>query len=304
VTATDQPGSGSTPLEPGPLGQHESQRAKAVAEFLPIIKELIRVCNLRADQAAKDFRLIVINGALRRQFEALNSTLLLASQNLGHHAVAFVRTALEEMLWVAYLTSLQLDDSQRLLLAMAQYDHIRSLSAQREFIGDSHMVLLGFPITFMDTVEAKLPEAKKELVQLRQKLGWTSGVLPSLDWIADQVGKKDVYRYLHSATSRSVHFSAGETFRRTWAAPGRQLTTAMPELRAHLSEFALDKLWHLLMDTVSPAVPLLQAAGITSSDAITDERLLPVLDNLLACGRVPLVHVSEWNLVQPQRIEQ
>jgi hypothetical protein len=48
----------------------------------------------------KDFRLLVINNVIRRQLEALEAALDLASANLGHLSVSFIRPSLEEMLWV------------------------------------------------------------------------------------------------------------------------------------------------------------------------------------------------------------
>jgi hypothetical protein len=40
----------------------------------------------------------------------------------------------------------------------------------------------------------------------------------------------------------------------------------------------------------------MEAAAISSDDSLTFTDLQPVLDRLLALGRVPLVHAHEWNL--------
>lgn len=105
-----------------------------------------------------------------------------------------------------------------------------------------------------------------------------------------------MYEYLYSATSRAVHFSVGEVFRRSWGAPRGIVVTDKMEFRRHLGEFALDSLWRLLFKTVEAALPFLDDAGIVSSDALTDEPIIPLLRKVLACGRVPFVHAHEWNL--------
>jgi hypothetical protein len=238
---------------------------------------------------------LVVNYVMRRQLESLEAALKLASENLGHLSVAFVRTALEEMLWVRYLASLEVETSQRLLLAMANYDTLRSLLAQRGYVGDDAMAGLGYPVGFLDAAEKKLSSVREDLKQLRAELGWT-GRLPSGEWVAASVNEARLYEYLHSATSRAIHFSVGEIFRRGWGNPKGILVTDKPEFREHLSEFALDRLWRLLFETVAAAIPLLETSGITSSHLLTDEVIMPLLNEVLRLGNVPLVHAAEWNL--------
>lgn len=275
--------------------QGDTERARAVGALLTAARRLIEVRDLRWEKVQEDSRLLVVNYVLRRQLESLEAALKLASENLGHLSVAFVRTALDEMLWVRFLASLEVETSQRLLLAMANYDGLRSLLAQRGYVGDDVMASLWYPVEFLDAAERKLVSIKEDLKQLRAELGWRR-TLPSSDWVAEYVNKTPLYEYLHSATSRAVHFSAGEVFRRGWGDPKGMLVTDKPEFREHLSEFALDRLWRLLFETIDAALPLLEASGITSSDQLTDEVLMPLLDEVLRLGQVTLVHAAEWNL--------
>ncbi len=276
-------------------GQGDTSRARAVDVLLAAAKRLLNVGELQWRQVQDDYRLLVVNYVIRRQLEALEAAIKLASVNLGHLSVAFVRTALEEMLWARYLVSLETKTSQRLLLAMGSYDGLRSLLAQRRYVGDSIMAQLWYKVEFLDAAEKKLALVEDDLKKLRQELGW-QGRLPSGEWIADSIGEAPLYDYLHSATSRAVHFSVGEILRRGWGDPEGILVTDKAEFREHLSEFALDRLWRLLFETVAAALPLLEGSGISLSDPLTDEVMMPLLADVLKLGQVPLLHAAEWNL--------
>lgn len=279
--------------------QKRVARAEAVKALLPVLKELIKITDQKWDDVNKDFRLLVVNHVMRRQFESIEATLKLGGVGLGHLSVAFIRTSLEEMLWVKFLAKLPLDTSQRLLVTMANYDNLRSLKAQREYIGDAEMRSLWYTPAFLEVAEKRLKFVEKDLKSLQAELKW-SGKLPSTEWIAKSVNEVRTYRYLHSATSRAVHFSAGEVFRRSWGEPGGIVTTDKPEFRTHLYEFALDQLWRLLFETMQGVLNLIadrdDDVGITSEESVTEERLKPLVEALLKFGKVPLVHAHEWNL--------
>ncbi|SRR6266568_2142489 len=283
------------PDNEGTSAQAKTARAKAVGALLPALHELLHVTDLKWDDTQKDYRLLVINHVIRRQLEAIEAALSLGTVGLGHLSVAFIRTALEEMLWTKFLAGLPLATSQRLLLTLANYDSLRSLAAQREFIGDEEMRSLWYTPAFLDAAQQRLTFVETDLKALQQELKW-SGKTPSAEWIAKSINEMRTYRYLHSATSRSVHFSAGEAFRRSWGAPGGIVTTDKPEFRVHLYEFALDQLWRLLMSTMEGSMELISEAGIMSKDSLTEERLLPRVKAVLELNRVPLVHAHEWNL--------
>lgn len=88
----------------------------------------------------------------------------------------------------------------------------------------------------------KRESVKAQLRALRQRHNWSGGTLPSAEWIAERADKRDLYDYLHAATSRALHFSAGEIMRRGWGHPYGRITTDQPEFREHLASFALDQL--------------------------------------------------------------
>lgn len=247
-----------------------------------------------------NLRALTINNCVRRQRDAIQGAIALGKARQGHLAVAFVRPLLEERLWMMFLADMPEASANALLLAMGRWDTVRSLVAQRDYIGDDEMTLyLWYPPGFVDAREAQLPAIKAELVDLRRQWGW-QGTLPSTQWVADKVSLRAEYDYLHSATSRAVHFSAGEVLRRGWGAPGGALLTNKPEFREHLAGFAYDQLWRLHLGTLEGAQQILQEGGvIVAEDFFTGGESEVLTSRLRRLGRVPMVHAYEWNLTPP-----
>jgi hypothetical protein len=268
--------------------------------FVTHIAEAIRIGQLTWDDSDPDLRGLAVNNSVRRQRDALQGTIALGEAGQGHLTVAFVRSFFEERLWITFLASMTRPESNALLLSMGRWDAIRSLTAQRDYIGDRTMTLkLWYPPGFVDSRAEMLPDVRADLKRLRTQWGW-QGTLPSAGWIADQVSLRGEYEYLHSATSRALHFSAGEVLRRGWGTPGAVLVTNKTEFRAHLSEFAYDELWRQHLETLLAALDLLDDSAIhVQQDFWSDENRQQIGSDLKRLGRVPLVHAHEWNLEPP-----
>jgi len=277
----------STPIE---------ERISAVEDFVEIASRLLIVGDLKWAEVEADCRLLAINAALRRQLESTRAAVLLAHQNLGHLAVSFVRASVEDVIYLCFFVSLPPEESQKLFLLLGNWDATRSLLAQRAYVGDEVMAILWYPKRFLDAVEIKRDQVRACLRALQKQYNWRGGDIPSAAWVAEQAGQKDLYDYLHAATSRTVHFSAGEIMRRGWGDPSGKMATDKAEFREHLTAFALDQLWRLYVETCKVAMPLMEAAGISSDDTLGWEEMEPVLNRLTAAGKVPLVHAAEWNL--------
>lgn len=279
---------------------HEStlaSRIKVVEAFADVSERFVAVVDLDAKTAWNDLRLMAVNASVRRQQQGIRAAILLARNGLGQLAVAFVRTALEDVMWLGFLSTLERRPSQRLFLLMSQWDGYRSLLAQREHLGDEVMTELFFTSAFLDASQAQRDVVKQELKELKKEYNWPGGMLPSGDWIAARAGKTELYNYLHSATSRAVHFSAGEVMRRCWTNADGRITTDREDFQEHLAAFALDQLPRLLMETFDVVGQPLVDAGITSDDALDFEsEVMPATAAALGFGRVPLVHPREYNL--------
>jgi hypothetical protein len=272
-----------------------SERATAVETFIDAVDHLTIVGNLEWSAVESDYRLLAINHVLRRQRESIQAAIALSRTGLGHLAVTFVRPAVEERIWINYLSSLDLTTSQELVDLMGKYDVIRSLVAQREYIGDDAMRALWYPQGFVDAQEKALQKITAALKALGKLKGW-NGALPASSWVAKEAGLTRDFEYLFAATSRAVHFSAGEIMRRGWGTPGGIMITDKPEFREHVANFALDQLWRLYMDTMSAGKDLLDRAGLSSDPAVVAGDFTSAVNHLLTFGKVPLVHAAEWNL--------
>jgi hypothetical protein len=291
-----QPASATRASKPVDQGESLVDRIEAVEGFIEIADRLVAVGDLKWTDVEADYRLLATNVALRRQLESLRSAIILARQGFGHLAVSFVRASLEDVIYLGFFVPLPLEDSQKLFLLLGNWDATRSLLAQRAYIGDESMKTLWYPVGFLDAVQLKRNEVRAQLKKLQKHHKWSGGDLPSAAWIAEKAGKKDLYDYLHAATSRSLHFSAGEIMRRGWGHPSGKMITNKPEFRAHLASLALDQLWRLYVETWEVTLPLMEAAAISSDDSSGYTDMEPVLNRLLVLGKVPLVHAHEWNL--------
>jgi hypothetical protein len=285
---------------PPETNESSSRRLQALKNFSATVSEAVRLGPLAWDESNPDLRALAINSSVRRQRDAFEGAIALGDAGQGHLAVAFVRAFLEERMWVAFLGSIARAEANELLLAMGRWDAVRALTAQRDYIGDLEMtVRLWYPPGFVDACAATLPDVKAELGRLRDRWGW-KGTIPSAGWVADQVSLRDEYEYLHSATSRALHFSAGEIMRRGWGMPGGILITDKAEFRAHLAEFAYDQLWRQHLGTLLGAVDFLAEAAISApSDFWSNANRDQLISELKGLGRVPLVHAYEWNLTPP-----
>ncbi|MBA8964474.1 hypothetical protein JOJ86_005289 [Rhodococcus percolatus] len=271
-------------------------RIEAVERFADCAEHVLTVTDPAWSDVAQDYRLLAVNSSLRRQQDSIRAALLLSRHDLGHLAVAFVRAALDDVMYLRFFASLDRGRSQELFASMSNFDSLRALLAQRNYIGDTEMARLWYPKPFLDWAVAGSEETRAVLRRLKKQYGWTGGLLPPGMWVADRAGQRELYDYLSAASSRAVHFSAGEIMRRGWIEPTGKLVTDKPAFREHLACFALDRLWRLYLDTWQVAAPMLERAGISNDHSLRDDEMITAIARLRETGSVPLVHAHEWKL--------
>jgi Family of unknown function (DUF5677) len=270
-------------------------RVEAVEALVSLADRLFEIRGIEWSAVEGDYRLLAVNAAFRRQLESIRAAVILTKQDLGHLAVAFVRAALEDVMYLKFFFGLDQASSQRLFLLLGRWDGLRSLLNQRAYVGDDVMNGLWYRTEFLDAAEIKRSETREALRELQKEHGWSGGVLPSADWIAEQAGLRPLYEYLHAATSRALHFSAGEIMRRGWGHPAGQMLTDDPGFREHLADFALHQLVLLFFETWN-VVDNIEAAGIILAKDIDPAEIDALVQRIAALGQVPLVHAAEWNL--------
>ncbi|MEV4214041.1 DUF5677 domain-containing protein [Micromonospora sp. NPDC049662] len=274
-----------------------TQIAQVVRRLLPLVDAITRRKSPSMDEVHADYRLIACMVALARQRESLLAAIKLSEDTLGHLAVGFIRPACEEYLWLKYLTSLECKDSNDVLLVLASSDALRSLSAARGYIGDPMLNKLGFPTSFLSTTQAGLDSARERLAALRQRLAWDGKSGPTARWLAARVGEVRLYDYLYAASSRAVHFSAGEVFRRTWFDIDGTVSVEDADHRIYLSDFALYQLVDLAIRTFVVAADwLANSSNDESGDQEFSEEILKPLEEFNRLPQVPLIIAKEYEI--------
>ena len=213
----------STPDEQDPVDRATplTERIEAIEGFADMAERMLAVGNLKWADVDADYRLLAINSALRRQLESIRAAVLLGRHGLGHLAVALVRASLEDVLYLGFFVRLDRADSQKLFKVLGNWDGLRSLLAQRGYVGDQVMARLWYPAGFLDAAVDAHEKTKIELKALQTQYKWSGGILPSAAWIADETGHRKLYDYLHAAASRAVHFSAGKSSAVAGGTPGK-----------------------------------------------------------------------------------
>jgi hypothetical protein len=282
-----------------------SDRADIASQLVDLFRQFLidRLSDITWREFVIDPILVVEKVCAIRQHEALRATLLLHQSSLGHLAVGYVRPACEEYIWLAYLNSVDKDRARILISSLALEESTRSIAAQRRHMGADGMVALGFPDKFLTETETQGRIARTQLKALGAELGWPPdskgrqrGRLPSSDWVADQVGQKRLYDYLHSASSRMLHFSVSEITRRGWGATGADQVLRFddPDYVAYRTDFALS--WQVYFLTQTAGV-LRMAAGPIMNE--TEGRVVAdAVERFGALGPVPIIRPEEMNLTQ------
>ncbi|MGN7780475.1 hypothetical protein ACTJJE_13255 [Mycolicibacterium sp. 22603] len=276
--------------------------AKAAEEFRTIFQPIIsRSPRLRSGDVESDFLLLGSRFALTRQFEAIVAALQLAKVTLGHHSVSFVRPGLEEYLWLTYFARLDPGVASQLYVTLGVNDVLRSAEAVHGYIGDDGMTNAGFPPGFHTFVVQRRAELTQKIRGFNQQLGWPGRPpVASMEWIAGQVGERDLYAYLYSATSRSVHFSAGEGLRRGWGDPTNPegfVSVEDVDHRLYLSDFGFYQLVRLFISTWLATERWHDRVVPLSEETVDADQLLDWVERFYALPGVPIVLAKEYELI-------
>src|ERR1700731_349526 len=84
------------------------------------------------------------------------------------------------------------------------------------------MPAIGFTQRYVKAAVARDREVEHQIREIGSRLGWNNGrhLLPSMSFLSRKVGRERDYKFLYQGTSRFVHFSAVEIFRRAWGRKG------------------------------------------------------------------------------------
>jgi hypothetical protein len=243
-----------------------------------------------------DLRLLAARVVIARQFESLRATYVLAATDLAHLAVAFIRHACDEYLWMLYLQHLTKEASNAVLVNMAYNDSFRGVLAARDFSSRDRMIRLGFGEDILDHVEEMIEETTNGFTHLGQRLGWPKKKqTPSTKWIAETVGEGALYDYLFSASSRAVHFSGHEVMRRGWVKEDDTLDVQDTGFRLYLSQLAIDVQIRLFLLTLKACGSLLGTAAWAEQEK---SKMEDVGNRYFKANLVPYILPAEFSSIE------
>ena len=156
-----------------------SEQIEAVEGFAEVAARLMIIRELKWAAVEADYRLLEVNSAMRRQLESIRAATLLGRQDLGHLAAAFIRASLEDVMYLVFFLRLDLEDSQRRSKLLDNWDALRSLLAQREYVGDEVMAQLWYLDAFLDAAVEAREKVKVKLRALQKRHRWSGGLVLS-----------------------------------------------------------------------------------------------------------------------------
>jgi hypothetical protein len=114
--------------------------------------------------------------------------------------------------------------------------------------------------------------------------------LPSIVFLSRETGYERQYRFLYQATSRFVHFSTQELFRRVWGQKG-EVEIGSTSFAAFWTEFAMYWALWLFIHTVVECPDVLGEADIQAEET---ERLDKWLSSIAAMPILTAGELEAW----------
>lgn len=235
---------------------------------------------------------VIYRSILTRQFDHLGTISYLVAQERGYAAPPLLRPSCEELIWIKYLTSIETGDAEELLQCRAGTELFESLKAQDVYGGRSVTKELGLLPAFKRANESQ-GQIRHRLSALGKKLNWDNNVvkggrIPSTKWFARKTEQIKLYNFIYHASSRFVHFSTAELFRRSWGEPGK-ISIRPIHFRDYWGSFSLYWGLRLFLDT---AIEICSVLGMPSGE-MDGERFLAAAQRVGEFGQVPIITAEE-----------
>ena len=240
-----------------------------------------------------DFLTIALISIIRRQFDSLEVISHLVKAGKGFAAGPLLRPACEELIWMKYLVSIELDAAKKLIIYLGIEEQLKSLRAQDNFAGRSATETLGL-LPYLEKMERLEENMYEKLRCLGKRLNWPQrnidrGQFPSVSWLAKKNNQQDIYDFIYHATSRFVHFSVQELCRRAWGNPYTEsISIRSIHFQDYWGQFSLHWGLILFLDTVIEFSQFLEV----SAD-IDQTTILEAAERISKIGKPPIITAEE-----------
>ena len=244
-------------------------------------------------QPSDGFFPLILRTILRRQFDSLEVILSLVDQGRGFAAGPALRPSCEELIWTKYLLSMPRPTAEKLILSMAVRETHERLSAQFKAAGREGIENLGLT-PYLDRSERQRRNRNKESRDIGTLLKWPESTikgaaLPSMAWIAKEVGEQQTYDLVYAATSRFVHFSPGELSRWAWYQNG-SASISSTTFEPYWSHFCLYWGLRLFLET---AVLIYDHPTMPDDSMIDSPTIIAAAKRIAEIGIPPVVTAEE-----------
>ena len=217
----------------------------------------------------------------------------MVSQEMGSAAGPLLRPSCEEFIWTRYLLTIPNATAEQLVSCITNCEIHTRLSAQRKAVGQDGMDQLGLTPYLQRSRESRSKVLDK-LRQIGQTLQWpdtktNNSELPSVSWLAKKTGNQDIYELVYSATSRFVHFSPSELYRRAWGHPGA-ISIRSNTFQPYWNHFCLHWGLTLFLRTVAE---ISSYPGMPDLYIVDDQTVTEAAINIGRFGSPPIITAEE-----------
>jgi hypothetical protein len=162
---------------------------------------------------------------------------------------------------------------------------------------------IGFSPEFIARAQELGDNARQSVKDVGKRLGWKARPLfPTAAYIAEVVGEKELYELIYHATSRTVHFSVGELFRRAWGDKD-VLNITSKDMNRYWSRFALYWGIRVLVLTAAEIFEEFNSGEWPEElDEIDFKGVEELMKKISSSGYVQIITAQELNLhISPER---
>jgi Family of unknown function (DUF5677) len=183
---------------------------------------------------------VLLRCVLLHQYESLETVVDLVERGRGESCIPLLRSGCEEYLWIKFLKIIEDKRREVILQAKAAIELDDSIQAQRKYIGDAGLLDIGISGEIVESIRKSRVLSQLAMKDIGTHLGWKlkRRLFPTTAYIANAVGEKELYDLIFHATSRTVHFSVSELFRRAWG-DEEELRITSKDMNRYWSRFAL-----------------------------------------------------------------
>lgn len=234
--------------------------------------------------------------AVKRQWEGVEAIIKMTDAGFGHFGVTLLRPAYEELIWIEYLDR-NPTVTKELIALLAMHEVADSMKAQNDYFGKKGMQNYGFTQRLVKVMLARDRESEAKIRKIGQLLGWnmTRSLLPSMNFLSRKVNREAEYKFLYHATSRFVHFSVQENFRRVWGKKG-DVEIGSSTFSAYWQDFALYWGFRLFLQLVIHFSDMLTEINLPAEK---HEEMISWLRKFPMIPILTLVELESWSGPNP-----